>query len=346
MDVLVTGATGFVGSHLCQRLREQDHRVTVLRRPSSDASTLSGLDLTHVVGDVTDPEAVSRAVRGREVVIHAAGHLDQSQRLASLQYAVNVEGTRNVVAACRASGVRRLVHLSSVAAVGIPRDRHRPADETFVFNLEQSGLHYPVSKKHAEDAVLHGVSQGLDAVIVNPSAICGPFRRGFRGGEVPAKVLRSTVVPYFLGGRNVVHVRDVVEGTLGALAHGRAGERYILGGENLTWREMSHIAAEILRCRRVFVPVPSLVTAAAAVLEPLGTLVGRRPRITYAVHYAASRFWFYDCSKATRELGYTARPYRGIVTEYLATRRAAGRTLNGRAATGRPAAERDADETT
>lgn len=323
MDVLVTGATGFVGSHLCHRLHAQGHRVSVLRRPTSDASPLDGLDLTHVVGDITDPTSVSRAVRGQEIVIHAAGHLDQSPRLAPLQYTVNVEGTRNVVAACRESGVRRLVHLSSVVAVGLPRDRRRPADETLVFNLERSGLRYAISKRHAEDAVLQGVAQGLDAVIVNPSTICGPFRGSFRGREVPAGVRRSPVVPYFLGGRNVVHVRDVVEGTLGALAHGRVGERYILGGENLTWREMAHIAAEVLGCRRVFVPVPPLVTAAAAALERLGTLAGRRPRITYAVHYAASRFWFYDSRKAAAELGYTARSYREIVEEYF------GRLLSG-----------------
>ncbi len=318
MDILVTGATGFVGVHLCRRLLEDGHRVTVLRRPTSDSSILSGLDLVHVIGDVTDDASVKPAVQGREAVIHAAAHLDQSPHLKNVQYKVNVEGTRNVVAACRESHVRRLVHVSSVAAVGIPSDRHHPADEAFPFNLEGSGLSYHLSKRRAEDVVLEGVSSGLVASIVNPSSICGPHRLGFRGGEVPASVLRSAVVPYFVGGRNMVHVGDVVGGILAVLKRGRPGERYILGGENLTWREMSEIAADALRLKRVFVPVPPLVTGAVALAsEAFHSVTGRRSRITNAVHYLASRFLFYDSTKARTELGYHARTYRQIVEEYF-----------------------------
>ncbi len=318
MRIAVTGATGFLGSHLCRRLVRDGHEVTVLRRPSSDTSPLDGLELSEVVGDVTDAEAVLPAVERRDAVVHAAAHLRYWRALRDEQNRVNVEGSRTVAVACAGSGVRRLVHVSSVAAIGIPAGKGL-ADETFAFNLEGSALNYHVSKKRAEDEVLAEVDRGLDAVIVNPGSIYGRYQSGFRGAEVAARVRRSRVVPCFVGGNNVVHVDDVVEGILAALRDGRAGERYILGGENLTWRRMAEIAAEEVGVRRLLVPVPRLVTWASSLAgEAVAALTHERPRFTREVHLNASRFLYYDSGKAERELGYRFRPYREIVREYLA----------------------------
>lgn len=318
MNVLVTGATGFVGSHLCARLLRDGHRVTILRRPSSDLSVLQGLDLAHVIGDVTDPASVECAVQGQEAVIHAAAHLQQYWRQwREVQTRINVGGTQNVAAACRQHGAR-LVHISSVAAIGIPPDRHRPADETFRFNLERSGLNYHISKKRAEEVVQKEVANGLDAVIVNPASGFGPFGKRFRGSEVPSRVQHAKIISYFMGGFNIVHVADVVEGILRALQQGRRGERYILGGENWTWRAMSEWVATFLGVQRIFVPVPAFVTGSLAALsEPIGRITGRRPRFTFDLHYIANRFQFYDSSKAKRELGYNPRGYREMVREYF-----------------------------
>ena len=316
MRVLVTGGTGFLGSHICARLLEEGHELTVLRRANSNLSDPKGRAVRYVVGDITDAESVAEAVGSQEIVIHAAALVGYAS--AKAHEAVNEGGTRNVVTACRRLGVGRLVHISSVAAVGIPEHRHRPADEAFVFNLEGSALGYHISKRRAEQVVARAVAEGLDAVIVNPSSIKGPHGRCFRGGELPDGVRRRPVVPCFSGGTNVVHVEDVVNGVLAALRRGRAGERYILGGENLTWREMAGMAADLLGVRRVLVPVPSVVTGAAAwagrAIEPL---TGHRPRFTYDVHFCANRFLFYDSRKAAKDLGSKPRPYGKIVRQYL-----------------------------
>ncbi|MDQ3685330.1 MAG: NAD-dependent epimerase/dehydratase family protein [Acidobacteriota bacterium] len=316
MKIVVTGATGFLGSHLCRRLVRDGHRVTILRRPTSNNSALSDLDLTHEIGDVTDSEAVHRVVEGNDVVVHAAAHLGYWGFQKEIQYKVNVGGTRNVVEACRRHGVRRLLHVSSVAAIGITEDPGQPAREDFPFNLEGLPVTYHISKKRAEEIVLSAVENGLDAVIVNPGAIWGPNGNQFRGAEIAQKVRHSSIVPYFTGGMCVVHVEDVVDGIIAALEHGKAGQRYILGGENLTLRSIAQMAARKQGLRRRFVPVPKMVTGlAAVVLEPWGRVSLRRPRITYATHYCASRFHYYDSSKARRELGYSHRDFKSILDE-------------------------------
>ncbi|WP_218081766.1 NAD-dependent epimerase/dehydratase family protein [Anthocerotibacter panamensis] len=316
MKILVTGATGFLGSHLCRRLVAAGHRVTILRRPGSDTALLAGLQLQEIIGDVTEEVAVDRAIHSQEVVFHTAAHLAYWRGLRAIQTQVNVTGTRLVAQSCLKQGVRRLVHVSTVAAIGIP-PLGSIADESFLFNLATSGLNYHCSKWRAEAEVQQRVAQGLDAVIVNPATILGPHGRGFRGGEMLRKVHCSRWVSYYLGGINVVHVEDVVAGMVQALAQGRAGERYILGGENLTYRQLVEVTAQAWGLERVFVPVPPLVTGLAqAVLEPVGALTGKRPWITRDGHYCAHRTHFYDSSKATRELGYTARPFRAILWEY------------------------------
>jgi len=313
----VTGGTGFLGAHLCRRLIRDGHRVTVFHRPSSDLSLLRGVSFRGAVGDLADEGSVKRAVQDHEAVIHAAAYLGQSSPL----FSINVAGTGSVITACRESGVKRLVHVSSVAAIGISPDRHRPANETCSFSLERTGLSYASSKRQAENAVLQASSTGLDTVVVNPSWIFGPHGRSFRGSEAFLKVLRNKLLPCFVGGGNIVHVRDVVDGIVAALKGGRTGERYILGGENLTWRNMSEIVANVFGLKRVFVSVPSPVTdAAALVFEMLGTATGWRPRIS---QHLASRFVYYDSSKASAQLGYRPRLYREIVEDYLRFRSAA-----------------------
>jgi len=318
LKVLVTGATGFLGSHLTRRLIRAGHEVTILRRPTSDISPLDALSLHHVIGDITEVEAVNRAVEGNNYVIHAAAHIAYWRNHRAIQTRINVEGTRNVVNACKQRGVKRLLHVSSVAAIGIPAQADCPADETFSFNLGQSKLNYHISKYLAEQEVLKEAQNGLDAVVVNPGSIFGPFINRFRGGEMIDKIRRSKIVPYFLGGICAVHVDDVVDGSLKALWHGRKGERYILGGENILFRRIAELAAQYLKLKRVFVPVPSLVTGlAAGISEPIGVLAEIRPRITYEVHYCASRCHFYDSTKAIKELHYKPRAFADIVKAYI-----------------------------
>ncbi len=316
MKILITGATGFLGSHLCRRLNCEGHEVTIFRRPTSNIAPLRGLELNQTIGDITDAEALNRAIKGQEVVVHAAAHLAYWGSLRDLQTRTNVEGSRNVATACSRYGVKRLLHVSSVAAIGIPSDPDRPADEAFPFNLEQSGLNYHISKWRAEQEVLKQVADGMDAVIVNPGSLWGPFGNRVRGSELIENVRRHRVVPYFQGGMNVVHVDDVVDGIMSALRQGRKGERYILGGENLTFLQIAELAALRLRLRRTFIQLPSLVTGVAAMLvEPTGRFLGKRPRITYEIHYCSNRYQFYASGKARSELEYHPRLFKDILEE-------------------------------
>jgi dihydroflavonol-4-reductase len=320
MKVLITGATGFLGSHLCQRMVDEGHHVRILSRRPTGPPTLDRLPVEWVVGDVTDPEAVRRAVEGREWVVHAAASLDYWGAEPGWEMAVqrvNVEGTRHVAEAARLAGVQRLVHVSSVVAIGIPTDQRQPADEEFGFNLEPSGLPYPLSKRQAEKEISNQVMRGLDAVIVNPAFIFGPNGANYRGAEVIRKVHRGRIFPYFLGGICVVHVQDVVEGILAALEQGETGERYILGGENVTFRAIAERAASALNLHRTLVPVPPPVTELAGMaLEAWGRLRNRRPQIT-RVPRGASRYQFYDSSKARRALGYMPRDFGVVLAECI-----------------------------
>jgi len=318
MRVLITGASGFLGSHLCGSMVAAGHDVRVLRRATSSPAALAGLDLEVVIGDVTDPDSVRRAVSGCDSVVHAAANIQYWGGGQEEQDRVNVGGTRAVARACREKGVRRLVHVSSVAAIGIPADPAHPADEGFTFNLHDAGLPYHLSKWQAERTVLEEVERGLDAVIVNPASIFGPHVSGYRGGDMMRKVRRTAIVPYFTGGICAVHVRDVVAGIHAALERGGTGQRYILGGENLTYRSLAERAAAAMGLSRRFVPLPPLVTGLVALtLEPVAVLRNRAPRVGFATHFCASRSHYYDSSRARSALGYSPRSFGDILDECL-----------------------------
>lgn len=310
MKVLITGATGSLGSLLCQKFISAGHSVRALCRPASRLDRLKELCLEIVRGDVTDPASVQRAIAGCEWVVHAAADLNYWRQDDARQMNVNVEGSANVAAACRTEGAR-LLHVSSVAAIGIPMDS-LPADEDFQFNLEGTGLTYHKSKRRAEEKVLHEVCRGLDAVIVNP----GSIERAGRAEALIRKVRRTSWLSYFSGGNCIVHPEDVVDGILAALVRGCSGERYILGGENLTFRAQAERVAQRLGLKRHFIRVPPLITwTAASILEPLARLRHSPPKIAYMVHYCANRLQFYDSSKARRELGYDPRDFDAILDE-------------------------------
>lgn len=311
MKVLVTGATGFLGSHLCRKLHHAGFQVTAMCRPSSNLDHLNGLPLARHIADLTDAQSLRDAVAGQDFVIHAAADI-RYHSSADVLEAVNIRGTESLAIACRRQKVRRLVYISSVAAIGIP-SRGIVADEKFRFNLEGAGLHYHLSKKKAEEIVLSEVARGLDAVIVNPGSVFGPYGSSFRGGEMVHKVRYGALTPYFTGGICTVHVEDVALGVLAALERGAKGERYILGGENLTYRQIAERSAAMFHLRRCFVPVLPVVTR-------LGTFL-QSARFSRTTHYTASRRQFYSSEKARRELDYRPRGFEEILQECAGFRR-------------------------
>ncbi len=312
--ILITGGTGFIGSTLAAALVSRGYTVSILRRASSDTSRVNGLDVRHCLGDVRDAESLRAHVRGHDTVFHTAAMISFWKPRRGEMTDINVNGTRSVVDACLAEGVNRLVHTSSIAAIGRPREPGSCADETSAFNWAKRNNGYKASKHAAEEVVRGGIGRGLDAVIVNPGVVIGPGDTAFNGGQIIRSVVRGLALFYPKGGMNVVYVNDVVNGMIAAADRGVCGERYILGGENVTHREAFTVTAQVTGGRPPFLPIPvSGVRAGARLFDLWGAVTGREPMLTSELVSGAGLFNWYSSDKAARDLGYTITPFREAI---------------------------------
>lgn len=315
MKILVTGATGFVGSHVARKLLREGHVVRILRRQNSPLKLMEGLTVETAIGDVTDRRSVFEATQGCEAIFHVAGHVSFWRGNNEIQRRVNVEGTRNVVEACLAQKVRRLVHTSSIAAIGFAPDG-KLATEEIAYNWWPYRVNYCNTKYLAEEEVQAGIKRGLDAVIVNPAMIFGPGDLNLNAGAMVFQVARGKVPYYPRGGGCVCDVEDVAEGHLQVLHKGRSGERYILGGENYSWRDLSTLIAEVVGAPPPKVPLPTPLYKLIATGSGLLSLVTKRePTLTPELARLSTIPCYYSSEKAIRELGYTTRPFRETVRE-------------------------------
>jgi dihydroflavonol-4-reductase len=300
---LVTGATGFIGSNLSAQLVAQGARVRILRRSSSDLRILDGIPVQHCPGDLADPVSLRRAMTGCDVVYHAAALVSFKKGDRRRQHEVNVEGTRALVEACLAEHVPRLVHVSSIAAIGHPQPGEVATEET-AFNWGSISA-YRETKHMAEGEVLKGVERGLSAVIVNPSVVVGERDIHFHGGEILRSVKRGLVRFYPEGGMNVAYVGDVVEGMIAAAQKGRTGNRYILGGENLSYRDVFTRAARLIGGPAPIGRLPSgMLHSSARLVETVCGWLNLDPPITGEMVAGTTRNNWYSSDKAVRELGY------------------------------------------
>lgn len=310
MIALVTGASGFVGSQLAADLARRGHTVRVLCRSCGDAPALQDLPLQRCAGDILDPDAVAAAVDGCEAVFHVAGLASYWRSSRADVYHVNVDGTRCVLQGCRVAGVRRVVVTSSVAAVGVSRDA-TPLDETASFDAFGAGFVYGDSKRLAEAEVRRAVDAGLDAVIVNPAAVIGPGDANLVSGSLVVQYARHGYPFVTAGGMCMVDIASVVEGHIGAYERGRTGERYILGGENLTHREIATTIAELAGRTPPWLTIPGAALPAAAYLvEAANRALPGPPVISGEQIRLSGLYAWYDSSKAVRELGFPLLPFR------------------------------------
>lgn len=319
MAVFVTGGTGFVGVNLIRALVADGHEVRALVRPTSNRVGLDVGGVTFVPGDVTDLDSVRRGVEGCDRAYHLAGWVQITPWGLGVARRVNVEGTDNVCRACLDGGVSRLVHTSSIAAVGSGR-LEAPATETTAWNLEGLRAPYYITKHDAESRVRRYVSRGLDAVIVNPSYVVGPYDIKPTGGRVILRYVTGSVPGYpSRGGIGFVDVREVVEGMRLAMERGRRGERYILNGENMSYRDYIHLIARVGGVAPPKWAVPfGLVYPAAALATALGWVSSKAftnfnltvLRTGYCEHYVSS-------AKARRELGVQQRPIETAVADAI-----------------------------
>ena len=320
-QVLVTGATGFVGSAIARRLLAAGYAVRCLVRPAGDRRNVAELDVELFEGDLLDPASLAAAARGCAYVFHAAAEYRIWRPDPAVFYRVNVEGTEALLAAAREAGVERVVYTSSVATLGCRGDGE-PGDEETPVGAEDMVGHYKRSKFLAEEAVRRFAGEhGLDVVILNPAAPIGPRDvKPTPTGRLVLDAAAGKMPAYVDTGLNVVHVDDVADGHLRALQHGRSGERYVLGAENLTLREILHATAAIVG------RTPPRVRLAPEILVPFAYAAQgwarlartAEPRLTVDGLRMARKKMFFSERKARAELGFEPRPAADAIRDAVA----------------------------
>jgi len=309
--VLVTGASGFVGSAVARCLVEAGFAVRALVRSKSPRAHLAGLDLDFLDGELRDRKSLERAIAGMRYVFHVAADYRLWARDPGEIFASNVEGTRNVMEEAMRAGAERVVYTSSVATLGLRPDG-TAADESVPLSEEQGIGAYKRSKIAAERLVQAMVAErGLAAVIVNPSTPIGPRDvRPTPTGRIIVEAAKGRIPAFIDTGLNLVHVDDVASGHLAALRHGRIGERYILGGQNVPFSQMLADIAGLVggRPARIRLPWRALIPVAFAA-EAMANLTGREPFATLNGVYMAKHRMFFVSTKAEQALAYRSRHY-------------------------------------
>ncbi len=314
--ILVTGATGHIGNVLVRELLAKGQPVRALVRSERPAPALAGLEVELMHGDILDPASLDRAMQGVELVYHLAAHISLGSGREPETERANLEGTRNVIAAVRRVGGIRLVYASSIYALREPRNGIY-IDEMQPFDPLESRGSYDRSKARASLEVQQAVASGLDAVIVCPTAVTGPYDfHDSEAGRAIRLYMRPGLKFYVDGAYDFIDVRDVAEGFMLAAKRGRRGETYILGGDRLTLREVAQTVWNVAQGWHAGVEVPVWLAYAVANLMPLySEITGTRPLFTrYSLDAICSNSHI-SHNKASRELGFQPRPARQALVD-------------------------------
>lgn len=316
MRALVTGATGFVGFHIAQFLLGMNVHVNALVRRGSDCSFLLKDDVDLRTGDLRNYEAVRNAMRGCDHVFHAAADYRLWVRDPAPMYETNVRGTANVMAAAQELGVEKVVYTSTAGTL-LPGPKRRPSSEEMSARTVDLVGHYKKSKYLAEREVDRFVQRGVPAVIVNPTAPVGPAdRKPTPTGKIIVDFLNGRMPAYIDTGLNFVAVRDVALGHWLAAKKGKTGERYLLGGDNMTLSSFLASLGGIAQRKPPRIRLPyKPVFLVAWMNECLARMTGRHPLIPLAAVRMARHYMFFDCTKAEKELGLYRTPVRDAIGE-------------------------------
>jgi dihydroflavonol-4-reductase len=321
MTILVTGATGFVGSAVARRLVSHGFGVRVLVRADSDRRNIEGLDVDVATGDLADRVSLEGAAKGCTALFHVAADYRLWTRDPQRMFATNVDGTREVLRAAAAAGAARIVYTSSVAVLGLRADGEAADEETPVAFADMIGP-YKQSKFRAEEEVRRLVAEeGLPAVIVNPSMPVGPGDvKPTPTGRMIVEAASGRVPAYVDSGLNVVHVDDVATGHLLAFERGKLGERYVLGGEDMSLREIlgTVAAAAGRRPPRLRLPHGAVLPIAYAAEAWTRLSGGREPFVTVDGIRMARKRMYFSSAKARRALGYEPGPARDALGDAVA----------------------------
>lgn len=310
MLAFVTGATGFLGSHVARVLADNGADMRLLVRSSSNLRNIEGLRADHALGDLRDPASLEKAMAGCDVVFHVAADYRLWVRDPNEMYRSNVEGTRAILEAARKNGVRRVVYTSSVATIGFTRNGY-PANEDSPVSLADMIGHYKRSKFMAEQLALEAGRSGLQVVVVNPTTPVGDQDvKPTPTGRIVVDFLKRKFPAYVETGLNLVDVRECARGHVTALEKGKSGERYILGGENLTLKQILDKLAKITGLPSPILKLPYIFAYAAGIADEIvtGRLRGREPRATIDTVRMGAKKMFASSDKAERDLGWKIVP--------------------------------------
>lgn len=310
MKAFVTGATGFVGSHVAQLLVEQGADLRLLTRKTSRTENIDTLQAERVTGDLTDPDSLKRGMAGCEYVFHVAADYRLWVRNPEEMYRANVEGTRAIIRAAQEAGIRRVIYTSTVATMGFTANG-QPCDESSPVSIAGMIGHYKRSKFMAEQVALDAGRDGANVVMVNPTAPIGEQdSKPTPTGRIVVDFLNRKFPAYVDTGLNLVDVAEVARAHVAAMEKARPGERYILGGENLTLKQIFDRLAAITGLPSPTMKVPHAVALGFAACDQLftGLILQKEPRATIDAVRMGRKKMFASSAKAERELGYRALP--------------------------------------
>lgn len=317
MRVLVLGAAGFLGSNLVRALLDQGDEVRALLRPGNQGSTLKGLPLERVSGDLRDAHSLVRACDGIRIVYHTAGYYPTATVPVETAVHHALTETRNVLNAAKQTGVQRVIFTSTLTTIGFPKESGTLATEACPFATRFSTNPYLMSKAAMENAMLEAAKNGMPIVVVNPTACYGPYDSKPTSGAQIVMIAKRLMPAYVQAPVNAIDVRDVADGMIRAATRGRIGERYILGHWNTTQKELGETMARVVGVAAPKIPVPfELARYGSKLGDWMFRTVLRRPAPVPGFFMEVLRHMqHYDCSKAIRELDYSRHPVENAIRD-------------------------------
>jgi dihydroflavonol-4-reductase len=331
MTTLVTGAAGFLGSHVARQLVARGDEVRVLMRPSSTNRAIADLSLEYVTGDLRDPASLDRAMQGVKRVFHVAADYRLWAKRKQDIYDSNVGGTKNLLDAAKRAGVEQLIYTSTVATIAVDRPQH--PNESTDAKLEEMVGHYKRSKWMAEKEALSAAKNGLPVIVAMPTTPVGPWDwKPTPTGKIILDFLNGKMPGYVETGLNFVGVEECAAGHLLIAEKGKVGERYLLGGENLTLKQMLDALAKITGLPAPKLKIPHGIALGVAYANTVfSRLIGREPGIPVEGVKIARHMMFVDCTRAQRELGFKAGPVAAALERAVLWYEANGYIAKGRA---------------
>ncbi|MBK8702509.1 MAG: NAD-dependent epimerase/dehydratase family protein [Saprospiraceae bacterium] len=316
MKIIITGADGFVGSNLVRELLSRGHSLIAFVEEGRPTPTLEGLPIEKSYGNLLDPAGLRRAMRGCDALIHVAAVITIWPYRSSIQQRVNIEGTRHAMEAALAEGLKRVVHVGTANSFGFG-GKADPGDETRPYQCGKYGLDYMDTKYAAQQLVLSMVKEkGLPALVVNPAFMIGPFASPKGTGLIIEAVYRDKIKGYTRGGRCYVSVKDVCVAIANALEMGTVGECYILGNENLSYKEIFTAIAEVTGGKPPAGQLPGFLVKSYTWLATMwARLRGKQPLVSYPMGLMSLEEHYYSPAKARRELQLPQTPIKIAIQE-------------------------------